>query len=289
MITEAMNDAPNDFIGIYPDKVRSSKNSDNRYSDIDLKKQGKKMRLNISWAGVALTGGIKPLEERKYDPTIQFRRSSGVFGEAVYQTYEELERLIESGIADKSIKVKKGKDIFRSIVQKDIDGEGALDDPIIRFKLPFKNGKPDFQVVRIDEINGKPKSVVVKCTAADIHTIIRSRMITSGYATMDTLVFSGFGISVPAKVQLLVIKPLESDSPEVEDVLTEEQMLAMMGPPPDDDEVKCKSNAPGDAPVDDSDVDADADASAAMVEQLRALSAEGNNNDDDDGDAPDIE
>ena len=81
----------------------------------------------------------------------------------------------------------------------------------------------------MEEKNGEPVPVSITCTEDNVHTIIHSGMLTSGYVSMDTLILSGFGISVPAKVQLLIIKPAQAVAPEPESFMTREEMLAMVG------------------------------------------------------------
>jgi hypothetical protein len=217
-----------------------------------------------------LKGGIKAPKDRKYGPTIQFRGSSGDLGKATVAIYSEFNSQITEGLENNSIKAKGGKAIIRSIVQTELENGEELEDPLIRFKLPFKNGKPEFRLVRIEEDkDGNPIPVDVKCTEENVHTIIRSRMVTSGYVNMDTVVLSGFGISIPAKVQLLVIKPVENDAPEVDAILSRDEMLAMVG---DIGDVKNDNNEEENEEEEDAVVvDEDAPATENQLEALRAL------------------
>ena len=269
-IARAIKARPQGFLAPDFNKARSSKNSTNKYMDNNIVlENGQKKRLGIAWKMQPLKGGIKKPEERKYGPTIQFRGSSGPLGESVVAIYAEFKRLVEAGLKDKSIKAKGGKAIIRSIVQTELEDGTVLDDPVIRFKLPFKNGKPEFRLVRIEDDDGEPRPVDVKCTEATVHELIRSRMITSGYVSMDTVVFSGFGISMPAKVQLLVIKPVENDSPEVESILSREEMLAMVGDVGDEENKENKEDGENE---ENDEVEAEPDENATATEdQLKAL------------------
>ena len=273
-ILEAIKARPKGFLNTNYEKLRGSKNSTNKYTNLDiLLANGHNKRLGIAWKMQSLKGGIKGPEDRKYGPTIQFRGSSGDLGEATVAIYSEFKRQITEGLNNKSIKAKGGKANIRSIVQTELENGEELDDPLIRFKLPFKNGKPEFRLVRIEEDeNGNPRPVDIKCTEENVHTIIKSRMLTSGYVSMDTVVFSSFGISIPAKVQLLVIKHMENEAPEVDSILSREEMLAMVGDTgeakndnEDDDENE------GDG-VEEVVVDEDAPATEDQLEALRVLS-----------------
>lgn len=237
-VVKAIEARPNGFLSIDLSKARSTKNSTNKYMDNNLVlANGTNKKLGISWTLTPLKGGVKSPEDRKYDATIQFRESSGDLGAATVAIYAEFKRQIEAGISNGTIKAKGAKGIVRSIVQTELENGEKLEDPIIRFKLPFKNGKPDFKLVRIvEDENGTPRPVDIKCTESDVHTLIRSRMITSGYVSMDTVVFSGFGISLPAKVQLLVVKPVENDAPEVDSIMSREEMMLMIGEPDENDD-----------------------------------------------------
>jgi hypothetical protein len=288
-IVAAIDARPNGFLKPDFEKARGTKNSANKYIDNNIiLVNGQKKRLGIAWKMQPLTGGIKAPNDRKYGPTIQFRGSSGYLGKATVAVYSEFKRQITEGLKDKSIKAKGGKAIIRSIIQNELESGEELDDPIIRFKLPFKEGKPEFRLVRIEEDkDGNPRPVDVKCTEENVHTLIRSRMLTSGYVSMDTVVLSGFGISIPAKVQLLVIKPVENEAPEIDSILSREEMLAMVG---DIVEAKNDDNDDTDDADDDDDdndndndvgVEEDAPATESQLESLRALALndeEGDNN-----------
>jgi hypothetical protein len=277
-IVAAIRARPNEFIDMNFAKTRGSKNNTNKYMDnIIVLANGRKEKLGIAWKMLPLKGGIKAPKDRKFGPTIQFRGSSGDLGMATTEVYSEFKRQITKGLKNSSIKAKGGKAIIRSIVQTELENGEELDDPIIRFKLPFKNGKPEFRLVRIEEDkDGNPRPVDIKCTEENVHTLIRSRMITSGYVCMDTVVFSGFGISIPAKVQLLVIKPVENDAPAVDSILSREEMLAMVG---DMGEAKNENDNEDDGEEDgEVVVDENAPATENQLENLRALAL--NNNDE---------
>lgn len=269
MILEAAKFNPQGFLDIDLANPRSSKNSANLYHDVKIiMPDGTKKKLGVSWNNIPLAGGIKKPEERKYDPTLIYRRSSGNLGESIYLTYKEYERIIDTGKAAGNIKLKKGKDTFRTALQEDLEDGTVLDEPMIRFKLPFHKdtNRPMFKVVKIEEgPDGNYKQVNVKVTKDNIHEIIRSRSITAGYARMDTVVFSNFGISMPAKVELLVIKPPEDDTPDVEDILDPEMMAAMVTKPMDNDEVvgEEKDNGDSEKPQDDD--------TSAQIAELQAL------------------
>lgn len=276
-IVAAIEARPQEFLKIDFDKARGSKNNTNRYVDNNIiLANGQKKRLGIAWKMQHLKGGIKERSDRKYGPTIQFRSSSGDLGKATVAIYSEFKRQITEGLDNKSIKAKGGKAIIRNIVQTELENGEAVEDPIIRFKLPFdKNGKPEFRLVRIEvDKDGNPRPVDVKCTEENVHTLIRSRMVTSGYVSMDTVVFSGFGISIPAKVQLLVIKPVDNDVPKIDSILSREEMLAMVGEMGEaknnnDNEDEHSENE-GDG-VDEVVADEDVPATENLLEALRAL------------------
>lgn len=283
-VVKAIEARPNGFLVPEFTKTRSSKNSTNKYMDNNIVlANGQKKRLGIAWKMQPLKGGIKAPKDRKYGPTIQFRGSSGDLGKATVAIYAEFKRQIAEGLKNKTIKAKGGKAIIRSIIQTELESGEELEDPIIRFKLPFKKGKPEFRLVRIEEDrDGNPKPVDIKCTEENVHTLIRSRMVTSGYVSMDTVVFSGFGISIPAKVQLLVIKPVENDAPEVDSILSREEMLAMVG---DVGETKADNEDDGENEgdgVEEVVVNDDAPATENQLEALRALAL---NNEGNDGDS----
>jgi hypothetical protein len=232
-IARAISTRPQSFLTIDFEKARSSKKSANRYMDVLITlEDGKKKKLGISWKLEALRGGIKSPEERKYGVTIQYRKSSGTLGTSAVSIYEEFKRLTQKAISDGALKVKGTKAAIHSIIQTEMEDGETLEDPIVRFKLPFnKDGKPEFRLVRIEDINANPTPVDIKCSEGTIHELIQSRMITSGYASIDTVIVSGFGISMPAKVQLLVIKPIEFIVPEISTILNRDEMISMIGAP----------------------------------------------------------
>ena len=229
-VVKAISASPEDFLDINSDNPRGSKTSANKYMDCKLKIDGKTKKLNFSWKGQLLRGGIKEPDDRRYGPTIQFRGSSGDLGKATVEIYNRFKSIIGAKLEDKSIKSRGSKAIVRSIVQTELENGEQLDDPIIRFKLPFKDGKQLFRLLRIEQDkDGNPRSVEIKCTEENVHTVIKNGILTSGFVTMDTVVSSGFGWSIPAKVQLLVIKPVENSAPSVESILSREEMLEMVG------------------------------------------------------------
>jgi hypothetical protein len=185
---------------------------------------------------VPTAGGIKPREERKdYGEFLLFRKSSvgtghsEQFGEAMYQTYEACEKYVTTGVANKSIKVSPKKSGFCSPVQKCLESGEILEDPMIRMKLPFgDDGRQLFKLYRVVEVNGKATPVPITCNKDNVHTIIRSRTLTSGYAVMDSLTRHAQGISFPCKIKLLIIKDPIDDVPTVEDLLGDD-LAEMMG------------------------------------------------------------
>jgi hypothetical protein len=263
-VVKAIEARPNEFLILDFTKLRSAEKSTNKYMDqIIVLENGQKKKLGFSWNQLPLKGGIKIPSERKYDPFVLFRASSGDLGKATSAVCAEFKRLAEEGIKNKKITAKGAKAIIRSIIQTEIADGDALDDPIIRFKLPFKDGKPEFKLVRIEiGKDGNPKPVELKCTEENIHTLIKSRMVTSGYVSMDTVVFSGSGISIQARIQLLVIKPVENDTPAVESILSREEMLEMIGEPVDNTVTNNE---------DDTNDEENIDNTPAMGDQLEAL------------------
>jgi hypothetical protein len=236
-IVAGIKSKPSGFMMPLLEKTRTAKNG-NKYADnYMILANGQKKRLGFAWKMTPLTGGVKSPEDRKYGASIQFRESSGDLGYATTAIYKEFRRLIEEAKANGIINVKNSKAIIRSIVQTDLESGEKLDDPIIRFGLPFnKDGKPLFNLLKIvKDKKGKPKSVPVKCTVEDVHTLIRNNMVTSGYVTMDSVVFSSFGISLPARVKTLVIKSEATGGPAASTILSKEEMMAMIGDDDDDD------------------------------------------------------
>jgi hypothetical protein len=231
VILKCMEARP-DFLKIDIAKQRGTKNSATKYMDALLvRENGSTSKLGIAWDQEPLRGAIKPMDERKFPPTLNYRSSSGALGKALVGIYGSFTSQIAARIADKSINVKPANAIIRSAVQNESDSGEKLEDSIIRIKLPFKkNGDADFKLAKIiiDE-SGNPKPVYIKCTEQNIHTLITGRTMTSGYATMEDVIFSTFGISMPIKIKLLVIKPMEFDSPEVDAIMSREEMLAMAG------------------------------------------------------------
>jgi hypothetical protein len=274
-ILKAIKARPEGFLVIDFDKVaRTSKTSTNKYIDCSIiLEDGQKKKLGMSWKMAALTGGIKAPDDRgKYSATIQFRKTSGLLGEASLAIYSEFKRLTKKALDDKVLKIKAGpKTEIRTIIQDELEDGTDLDDPIIRFKIPFRNNRPEFKLVRIEEDkNGNPKPVEIKCNEDDVHTLIRSRMITSGFVSIDTVVFSNFGISLLAKVQLLVIKPVENDSPEVDSILSREEMIAMMGEP--EENVSNLEEKKEEVEDKDEDEDEEKENTQSTFEKLKGLS-----------------
>ena len=232
VILKCIEARPNEFLKIDIMKQRGTKNSATKYMDALLvRENGSTSKLGIAWDQEPLRGTIKPFDERKFPPTLNYRASSGAMGKAIVSIYESFTAQIAARIADKSINVKPANAIIRSAIQAESDSGEKLDDKIIRIKLPFKkNGDADFKIAKIiiDE-EGNPKPVYINCTEKNIHTLITGRTLTSGYATMEDVIFSSFGISMPIKIKLLVIKPMEYDSPDVDAIMTREEMLAMAG------------------------------------------------------------
>jgi hypothetical protein len=229
---KAIEARPDGFLFSDSSKARGTKTSQNKYIDnYVICVDGKKLKCGISWKNTALASGIKAPEDRKFGVNTTFRESSGPVGKALVAIYAEFTRSMEANLKNKTIIAKGAKANICSPVQTQLESGELLDSPLIRLKLPFnKNGNAEFRLVRIEkDENGNPKQVDIKCTEENVHTIIRSRMITSGYATMDTIVQSGFGISMPLKVQLLVIKPADNESPEIDSILSREEMLEMVG------------------------------------------------------------
>ena len=157
-VVKAIAARPQGFLKPEFETTRPSKKSANKYMDNNIVlENGQKKRLGISWKMQPLTGGIKEPKDRKYGATIQFRGSSGALGNATVSIYTELKRLISEGIKNGTIKVKKDKSLFRSVLQTELESGETLDDPIIRFKLPFDdNGRPLFKIVRIIFIFSRP-------------------------------------------------------------------------------------------------------------------------------------
>lgn len=227
---------PTGFITVAFDKPQGAKTQQNKYHDVNfIMANGEKPRAGISWTATPLKGGIKERKERKYGVTLQFRGSSGDLGKALCVIDARLKQIVEAGVDNKSVKLKKEQARYRSWITEESTNGEAFDEPLIRMKLAFSDkGVPLFRVLKIEkDAAGLPRAVDVPCTEDNVHHIIRSRMITSGYATLKDMVYSPQGISVPLKVQILVIKSPESDAPRIESFMTHEQMLAM-----------CESDAP---------------------------------------------
>lgn len=274
-IVEAAAARPNGFLVIDMAAQRSTQKSANRYADVFcVKKDGQKVKLAFSWKMEPLRGSLAPLKDRKFESTIQFRASSGDLGAAIVAIYKEFKRLIEEGIKNKLIAAKGGKALIRSIVQSELENGDPLDNPIIRLKLKFKDGKPCFHIKRIvlDE-KGDPKTMDIKCTEQDIDTYIKSRMMSSGHVDLGTMCLSGFGISLPANVKLLVLKPVAPDAPDVSSLMSREEMLEMVGDMGDAAESKedNESNETKENEDNDSDADNKADATEKQLEQLRQM------------------
>lgn len=223
-LSKNLSDSPSKNFIIDWENERSSKKSDNKYVDIySYDGNGNKTKLIVAWKKEQLRGRIRGPEERKYAPEIQFRKSSGNLGEATCLVYEEFKRQIEDRINSKQLKVRGPKAIIRSKVQVDLEDGTLLDDPIIRFKLPFRNGKPIFDLIRFK--NSKP--VKVSCTEDNIHEILKSGTITCGTVNLGEIVFSGFGISIPATVESLVIKPKKNNKSDIVSLITAEEIEDM--------------------------------------------------------------
>jgi hypothetical protein len=238
MVLKAYEASPQGFLNIDLVKPRSSKNSNNTYHTVSLMTDGKNRKLGVSWSNVALVGGVKPPEDRKYDPTLCFRKSSGELGDVLFKIYTRYAEIIETCKKDKTFTPKQSKAQFRTIIQDELEDGTPLEDPMIRLKLPFREGRAQFKVIQIREnSNGTLEKTNVKVTSENIHTIIRSGSITAGYVSMDSMVFSTFGVSIPAKVELLVIKPPEDDIPDVNDILDPSMMQAMAIKSSDDTEI----------------------------------------------------
>jgi hypothetical protein len=274
MLVKAAKANPETFVAPDLENQRAAKKSANKYMDVHVTIDGKKRKFGFGWKLVPLSGRIKDPEERLgYAPTIQFRRSSGDLGEAAVLAYECLESAVEKGKENKTVVTKKGKGNFCTIVQTELESGEKLDDEIVRFKLPFDNsGKPLFRLIKIENRNGVPTQVAVKCTEANVHTIIKSRMLTSGYVSADTMVFSGFGISIPAKVQLLVIKDVEPEAPSPDEFMSNEELLAMAGEPDAD-------NAKPEEPEEDDEEEGDEKKEKELTteERLEQLKLAANN------------
>ena len=224
---------PNGFITVAFDKPQGSKTQQNKYHDVNfVMANGEKPRAGISWTATPLKGGIKEKKDRKYGVTLQFRGSSGDLGSALCAIDAQIKKIVETGVENKTVKLKKEHARYRSWVTEESANGEAFDEPLIRMKLAFsEKGVPLFTVLRIEkDASGLPRAVAVQCTEDDVHRVIRSRMITSGFATLKDMVYSPQGISVPLKVQILVIKSPESDAPKIETFMTHEQMLAMCEP-----------------------------------------------------------
>jgi hypothetical protein len=270
---------PGGWLDIDYKRQRQSKNGKTKYQSVELLlPDGSKQKLSLAFKNVALAGGIKPKDEREY-PQIKllYRESSGgdsKFGAALIMIYDELERIIQHGKDTGLIKVKASQSMFRNIVQKTLDSGEELKDPMIRVHLPIRDNKAGFKTIKIEKVNGKPKQVAVKVDEDNVHEVFRSRTITAGHLNMDSLVYSGQGISVPCKVTVIVVKPAASIAPAVSDLLSQDELLAMAcddadeageaaEPVPDNDD--------NDDDEDTSEVDPSAEPTDAQMAALKAL------------------
>jgi hypothetical protein len=242
VVLDAIKARPDGFLSIDFSVLRQSKNT-NKYTDVFLVlANGQKAPLALSWKLEPIRSNIKPFEERKKGTSLQFRSSSGDLGKVVDQIYKEFARLVKKGVDDKLITAKGTKAVAKSIVQREIESTGALiEDPIIRFQLAFNKKKPCFEISKVvQDENGKPRLTEIKCDEDDINLHVRSRMISTGHVTMNSVVFSAHRISIPAVVKLLVLKPATRDSPSISNILSVEEMLSMVG---DSDEHENENSA----------------------------------------------
>lgn len=231
-LSKNLSESPSKNFIIDWDNERKHKTRECKYVDIySYDNTGNKTKLVIGWKKEQLRGRVKGPEERKFAPVMQFRKSSGSLGTAICLVYDEFKKQIEQKLADKSLKIKESKRSIKSIVQTDLEDGTLLEDPIIRFKLPFRNGKPVFGLFKVKN----KKLVKVSCNEDNIHEILKSGTLTSGSVSVESIVFSSFGISIPATVKELVIKPKKNNSDGIFAMLTEDDIDEMNDSGSDDE------------------------------------------------------
>lgn len=277
VVIAAHEASPQGFLEVNLADQRGSKKSVNKYHTVSLVlADGTKQNLGISWKKEPLKASLKESQDRKFGASIIFRKSSGSLGKAVVLIYDWLEAFVSTGLKKKTIKTRNKK--WFNIVQTELENGDILDDPMIRFKLPFdfnNKNKQLFRLVHIKNIGGKNQPVDIKVNDLNLHEQFRSRSMTTGYVDMSSLVFSSNGISVPAKVQLIVVKPAPARIPDIADLMDEDDMADMVGDDDseddnaDDEPVTNNPNA-GEAPV-DAEPDDVTETTEAELEALKNL------------------
>jgi hypothetical protein len=232
---EVVNKDDKSFLHFDLSNPRFGKRQNNRYYTVNLKDtNGKLYSLSkLSWACEPTSGKIKPHEERKgYAPTLQFRESSEL-GRVLSKIMDEFKRVFPKYIESGQVKVRKDKSNISIPVQRETDDGTEIPDGICRIGLPFyDDGQPKFELFKMvqDTPDSKPIKVSEPCSSQDIHEKIQAQTLTTGVVDIGSVALHSFGISIPSKVIVLVIKPGEPEVPDVSEIMDEDQMLMMCVP-----------------------------------------------------------
>lgn len=230
-IIEAREANPNGFLLIDWDNKRVSRNNNITYVDVYvITKEGKKNRLKFFYTKELIRAGIKNKEDRGDNGAyIQFRASSGKLGEVFEFLYPEMERQIINEInSKKNINVKGKKAATSTPIQKETATGDVLEDHIIRVKLPFKDGKAGFKMSKVVKQGDGLKEKNIYFTDDNVHEYLTNNTMTSGVIKMDCLMAHNFGISMPATLESIIIKPNSTNNTDIFTMMSANDLSEMI-------------------------------------------------------------
>jgi len=226
-VKQIINENPSGFLDITFDKIREFKKAGTasiKYADVNIvKKDNTKQRLSLAWSATPIVFDVAYNSEYN-SASLTFRKSSGVLGDVICSVYDEYKRQVQRA-KDGGLISKKYQ--IRTIVQEEYKDEPA-EDPLIRLKLGFgADGNALFDTYKIVNSNGNITQVPIKCTVDNVNSYLCSGTLTSGYVSIDSVAMGGFGITMPAKVTVLIIKPIQNKQPELSKFMTQGDIDAM--------------------------------------------------------------
>ena len=238
-ILDAEAKTPAAFLDFDLKGARSSKDGNTTWNNIIFTKaDGTKIKApRLKWVDAKLCGGIKEKKERGVRRPALFYvvSKTGDFGTAMKAYYDCAHAVFSKYVADGSItwKVDELKKPFSSII-KDRTAKGEMFDngPAFRINLPTDRDDKKFIFKTHRLVQSEEKATasyeLVDLTPNNVHSILKSSMSTSGQVNISQLVFHTKGSSIPAKVDVLLIKDLEPRVPDIEDFFDEDEKKTMV-------------------------------------------------------------
>ena len=173
-----------------------------------------------------LTTKSRPVLPSKFPSKaqLQFSKSSasdagGQYGKAKCAIYEAFMRI--------AAKLDPKAHISNPIQTHRKDGT-PIDDPIIRVLIPCDNGVPRIMIHDLSKTVGKSFPIMTapngsQLTLEKMNDTIKPGSTVSGVDDMSAVCTGSYGISLPTKVSLLLVKPSKGFGPMAADVFNLDQ------------------------------------------------------------------